>query len=144
MAERIVFPDIEKTLVDYLTTQLAAASDTAHVSSRVQDPRPPRMVRVVRNDGKLRQDLGDRADSRGPQLIIDRPRVVFDCIDDNGGAGGLASLIRTILTSAIPGYLGTVWCDSFEVVGIENATEPATLAPRHVLIADLSVRGALA
>ncbi|MFG1790430.1 hypothetical protein [Nocardia sp. NPDC049149] len=141
MTERIVFPDIEKTLVDYLTAQLVAASDTAKVVTRIPDPRPPRMVRVLRNDRKLRQDIEDRESRRGPNLILDRPRVVLECTDSSGAAADLASLVRTILSAAVPGYLGTVWCDYFEDAGIETDIDPASAAPRQTIVADLVVRG---
>ncbi|MFI7001352.1 hypothetical protein [Nocardia sp. NPDC050175] len=141
MTERIVYPDIEKTLVDYLTAQLDAASDAAKVVTRAPDPRPTRMVRVVRNDRKRRLDREDREGQRGPNLILDRPRVVFECTDDAGAAAGLAGLVRAILSGVAPGYLGTVWCDHVEDVGVENDTDPATAAPRQVIIADLFVRG---
>lgn len=144
MTERIVYPDIEKTLVEYLTAQLAAASDTAKVATRIPDPRPPRMVRVVRNDRILRQDVEDREGRRGPDLILDRPRVVVECTDDSGVAADLAALIRGILSAAAPGYLGTVWCEYIEDVGLQNDTDPATAAPRHAIIADLIVRGKVA
>lgn len=144
MTERIVFPDIEKTLVDYLTAQLTATSDTAKVVTRIPDPRPPRVVRVKRNDRMRRQDIEDREGRRGPSLILDRPRVVLECTDDSGAAADLAGLVRAILSAAAPGYLGTVWCEYFEDVGIENDTDPATAAPRQVIVADLIVRGKVA
>ncbi|WP_107653264.1 hypothetical protein [Nocardia suismassiliense] len=141
MTERIVYPDIEKTLVDYLTAQLTAVSDTAKVVTRIPEPRPARMVRVKRNDRILRQDIEDREGRRGPNLILDRPRVVLECTDDAGAAAALAGLVRAILSAAAPGYLGTVWCDYIEDVGLENDTDPATAAPRHTIVADLIVRG---
>ncbi|MFF3221715.1 hypothetical protein ACFYV7_02870 [Nocardia suismassiliense] len=141
MTERIVYPDIEKTLVDYLTAQLTAVSDTAKVVTRIPEPRPARMVRVKRNDRILRQDVEDREGRRGPNLILDRPRVVLECTDDAGAAADLAGRVRAILSAAAPGYLGTVWCDYIEDVGMENDTDPATAAPRHAIIADLIVRG---
>ncbi|MFI6042277.1 hypothetical protein ACIA8C_11620 [Nocardia sp. NPDC051321] len=144
MTERIVYPDIAKTLADYLTAQLTAASDTAKVVTRVPDPRPTRMVRVLRNDRKRRLDREDREGQRGPNLILDRPRVVFECTDDAGAAAGLAGLVRAILAAAAPGYLGPVWCDYLEDVGVENDTDPVTAAPRQVITADLFVRGTIA
>lgn len=141
--ERIVFPDIEQTLVDYLTTQLAAVSDTADVVVRVPSPRPARMVRVVRDDRRKRRDVEDREGRRGAHLILDRPRVVVECTDDAGASADLVALVRAILSAAAPGLLGTVWCDYIEDVGIENDTDPATDAPRHVLLVDLIVRGAV-
>ncbi|MFE6863631.1 hypothetical protein [Nocardia sp. NPDC057668] len=141
MPEKVVFPDIEKTLVDYLTAQLAAAADTADVVTRIPDPRPARMVRVTRNDRKLRNDVEDREGIRGPRLILDRPRVVIECSDSAGSGSALAESVRAILSAAAPGYLGTVWCDSIEDLGVENDTDPATADPRYVIIADLCVRG---
>ncbi|MEU4414432.1 hypothetical protein [Nocardia salmonicida] len=141
MNERILFPDIEQTLVDYLTTQLAAVSDTATVVSRVPDPRPARMVRVARNDRKARVDVEDREGRRSAHLVLDRPRVVLECTDDAGAAANLAALVRSILSAAAPGYLGTVWCDQVEDAGMENDTDPVTAAPRYTLVADLIVRG---
>ncbi|MFR9750508.1 hypothetical protein ACL02S_05680 [Nocardia sp. 004] len=143
MTERIVFPDIEKTLVDYLAAELAAAADPSTVVTRVPDPRPAQMVRVVRDDRKQRLDHEDGYGKRGPNLILDRPRVMFECTDDSGGAAGLAALVRAILAGASPGYLGTVWCDAIEDVGVENDTDPETAAPRYVITADLFVRGSI-
>ena len=39
-------------------------------------------------------DREDEQGSRGPQLILDRPRVVFECYDTGGGAAELAALVR--------------------------------------------------
>ncbi|WP_051407499.1 hypothetical protein [Nocardia sp. CNY236] len=143
MTERIVFPDIEKTLVDYLSAELAALSDTAAVVTRVPDPAPARMVRVVRDDRKPRLDREDEQGQRGPHLILDRPRVQFECTDDSDDAAGLASVVRAILAGASPGYLGAVWCDYIAEAGVENDTDPATDAPRQVITADLTVRGSV-
>ncbi|MFI1915930.1 hypothetical protein [Nocardia sp. NPDC020380] len=141
MLEQIVFSDIEKALVDYLTSKLSALSDNAKVVARVPDPRPVRMVRVIRNDRKARFDAEDREGRRGAHLILDRPRVVFECTDDGGGAAGLASLVRSFVNSAAPGYIGSVWCDHVEDAGQENDTDPVTAAPRYSIVADLIVRG---
>lgn len=141
MFEKIVFPDIEKVLVDFLSAQLAAVADTAVVVTKVPDSRPTRMVRVVRDDRKVRLDSEDREKRRGSHLVLDRARIVFECTDDDGNAAGLAALVRGILNAAAPGYVGTVWCDYFEDAGVENDTDPATAAPRYSFTADLIVRG---
>ncbi|MRH86185.1 hypothetical protein GFY24_01675 [Nocardia sp. SYP-A9097] len=141
MPERIVFPDIEKILTDFLTAQFAALSETAKAVTRVPDPKPVRMVRVSRNDRKARGDVEDQVGRRGAQLVLDRPRVVFECSDDAGNAAGLAALVRGIVNSAAPGYIGTVWCDYVEDVGEENDTDPVTAAPRYTIVTDLIVRG---
>ncbi|MGY2062164.1 hypothetical protein ACW9HQ_45415, partial [Nocardia gipuzkoensis] len=90
MTEKILYPDVEKILVDYLSSSLIGISDTAKVVTRVSDSRPPRYVRVTRNDRKLRRDREDFEGMRGPERIIDRPRVVFECCDDAGAAAELA------------------------------------------------------
>lgn len=141
MAEQILFSDIEKALQEFLSAKLSAASDTASVVVRVPDPRPARWVRVSRNDRKARLDVEDREGHRGAHLILDRPRVLFECIDDAGGAAELAAKVRGIVNAAAPGYIGTVWCDYVEDVGEENDTDPVTAAPRYTIVTDLIVRG---
>ncbi|MFD7843994.1 hypothetical protein ACFV4K_13815 [Nocardia sp. NPDC059764] len=141
MLERIGFSDVEKALVDFLVVRLSELSDTATVIAKVPDPRPARMVRVSRNDRKARVDVEDREGRRGVQLVLDRPRVVFECTDDAGNAAGLAVLVRSIVNAAAPGYIGTVWCDHVEDAGMENDTDPVTAAPRYTIVADLIVRG---
>ncbi|WP_141808245.1 hypothetical protein [Nocardia bhagyanarayanae] len=101
------------------------------------------MVRVSRNDRKKRVDREDREGLRGPNLILDRPRMVLECYDDGGAAATLAGIVRAILAAASPGYLGTVWCDHIDDVGVENDTDPATSAPRQIITADLYVRGSV-
>ncbi|GAB2525462.1 hypothetical protein [Nocardia heshunensis] len=141
MPERVIFSDIEKVLVDFLSAKLAAVSDSASVVIKAPDPRPTRMVRVARNDRKKRLDVEDREGRRGAQLVLDRPRLVLECADDAGGAAELASKIRSIMNAAAPGYIGTVWCDRVEDVGLENDTDPVTAAPRYTIVTDLIVRG---
>ncbi|MGV9676203.1 hypothetical protein ACWDSJ_13060 [Nocardia sp. NPDC003482] len=139
MTERIAYPDIEKTLVDFFTAQLAAASDTATVVTRVPDPAPARMLRIYRDDRKRRLDREDREGRRGPYLILDRPRVVFECSDTAGDAAGLAVFVRAVLSGTAPGYLGDVWCDCIEDVGVETDIENPAM--RQIITADLVVRG---
>ncbi|MGW2662805.1 hypothetical protein ACWCW7_17715 [Nocardia tengchongensis] len=141
MAERVVFADTEKAIVDFLAAELAAVSDIAEVVTQVPDIRPPRMVRVTRDDRRARLDREDREGRRGAHLILDRPRMVFECTDDSGTAAGLASLVRSIITAAAPGYVGATWCDAVEDAGLENDTDPATDRPRYVFVADMYVRG---
>lgn len=141
MIEKILFDDIEDCLLDFLGSQLSDASDPAEVVRVVPDPKPARMVRVARNDRKPRLDVEDREGRRGAHLILDRPRVVFECTDDAGGAAELAALVRGIVNAAAPGYIGTAWCDHIEDAGLENDTDPVTAAPRYTLVTDLIVRG---
>ncbi|WP_433598188.1 hypothetical protein ACQPXH_20725 [Nocardia sp. CA-135953] len=141
MVEQIVFADIEKALVTFLTAKLAAVSDSAVVVTKVPESRPARMVRVSRNDRKARVDVEDREGRRGAQLVLDRPRVLFECFDDAGNAAGLAALVRGVVNAAAPGRIGTVWCDHVEDAGEENDTDPVTAAPRYTIVTDLIVRG---
>lgn len=141
MNERIGFADIELELAGFLTTRLATAADTAVVVTRVPEPRPVRMVRVIRDDRRSRTDTDGQDCGLGSRLILDRPRIVLECTDDTGTAAGLAALVRSVLSSAAPGYLDTVWCDQLTDVGVENDTDPVTAAPRYTLVTDLVVRG---
>ncbi|WP_216917514.1 hypothetical protein OG225_07425 [Nocardia sp. NBC_01377] len=143
MGERIVFPDMENALADFLTTELGALSDTAEVVVDIPDPIPARVVRVQRNDRKKRVDREDREGIRGPNLILDRPRMVLDCYDTGGASAQLAATVRAILAAASPGYVGGVWCDCIDDVGIENSTEPEDSSPRHTIVADFYVRGSV-
>ncbi|SUA47502.1 Uncharacterised protein [Nocardia africana] len=99
------------------------------------------MVRVARNDRKARLGMEDREGRRGAYLILDRPRVVFECTDDAGGAAELAAKVHDIVNAAAPGDIGTVWCDHVEDAGEENDTDPVTAAPRYTIVTDLIVRG---
>ncbi|MFD4459799.1 hypothetical protein [Nocardia sp. NPDC058480] len=65
----------------------------------------------------------------------------FECSDAAGTAAELLAVVRSILTAAAPGYIGPVWCDHIDDAGVENESDPATAAPRYVLLADLYVRG---
>ncbi|MFF0631533.1 hypothetical protein ACFYTS_03450 [Nocardia sp. NPDC004151] len=141
MFEKVVFSDIEKALVDFLSAKLASMSESAIVVTKIPDPRPMRTVRVARDDRKARLDVEDREGRRGVRLILDRPRVVFECTDDAGGAAELAAKVRSTINAAAPGYIGTVWCDYVEDAGEENDTDPVTAAPRYTIVTDLIVRG---
>ncbi|MEU8895483.1 hypothetical protein [Nocardia sp. NPDC048505] len=141
MTERIEFPDVEKALVDFLTTKLGAASDTAKVATKVPEPRPARMVRVTRDDRRPRLEGDDSEVRRGARLIVDRARIALECSDDAGNGAALAATVRTLVNTAAPGYIGTMWCDYVEDAGIENSTDPATASPRYVIVIDLIVRG---
>ena len=100
MVEEIFFSDIEKAVVDLLVARLGGSPGATTVVTKVPDPRPSRMVRVIRNDRKARLDVEDREGRRGAQLILDRPRVVFECTDDAGGAAELAATVRGIVNAA--------------------------------------------
>ncbi|WP_458687348.1 hypothetical protein [Nocardia tengchongensis] len=141
MVERIAFADIEEALVDFLAAEFSAGADPAKAFTKVPDPRPARTVRVTRDDRKARLDVEDRKGRRGAHLILDHPRMVFECTDDAGGAAELAAKVRGIVNAAAPGYIGTVWCDYVEDVGEENDTDPVTAAPRYTIVTDLIVRG---
>ncbi|MGV9414308.1 hypothetical protein ACWDOP_30780 [Nocardia sp. NPDC003693] len=141
MVERIQFSDIERVVVDFLAFQLAEAGAGATVVKTVSEPRLGRVVRVARNDRKARLDVEDRVGRRGAHLILDRPRIAFECTDDAGNAAELAALVRSIVNAAAPGYIGPVWCDHIEDAGMENDTDPVTAAPRYTIVTDLIVRG---
>ncbi|MGX1804690.1 hypothetical protein ACWIGI_03170 [Nocardia sp. NPDC055321] len=141
MTEQIYFADVVGILAVHLRAQLLELSDPAAVVTKVFEPRPARMVQITRNDRKARVDIEDREGRRGAHLILDRPRIVFECTDDAGNAAELAALVRSIVNAAAPGYIGPVWCDHIEDAGMENDTDPVTAAPRYTIVTDLIVRG---
>ncbi|MFD4443427.1 hypothetical protein ACFWPK_26990 [Nocardia sp. NPDC058519] len=141
MNERISFPDVEATLVSFVAGELAELADSAQVVTRVPDPRPARMVRVRRDDRKWRDDCDLSETRRRQNSITDQSRVVLECSDEAGEAGVLAGRVRSILSAASPGYLGSVWCDHIDDIGVENDADPETSAPRLTVVADIYVRG---
>ncbi len=131
MTEPFAFPDIETDLTGHLAALLTERSDTAEVATRVPNPRPPRLVRLVRVGGPLR----NRA--------VDQPRIVFECWDDGGDleAAALARTVRALITSAAPGYIGTAWCDAVHDRGLAFSPDPGTGTSRYLVTVELLVGG---
>ena len=130
--EVITFPSAETACVAYLTAELAARGETAVVSTKVPNPRPPRLVRVRRLGG-VRVDV-----------ITDVPMVAFDCWAPNEvAAEALAELTRALISAipdrSIPG--GVVCCDVEEGGGPVNQPDPDTNYPRYTFFVMMRVRG---
>uniref|UniRef100_UPI003F496BBE hypothetical protein n=1 Tax=Nocardia suismassiliense TaxID=2077092 RepID=UPI003F496BBE len=130
MIEAVAFSDIEADLVEWFTAALTALGDTAVVATHVPNPRPPRLVRVVRTGG-VRRDL-----------VVDRPRIAIECWDANEiAAADLARTIRAVLGAAAPTLIGTTWCDRVDDGGLAHLPDPNTGTPRYLITAELHVRG---
>ncbi len=130
VAEFVEFPDVEAALVSYLKVTLAERGDTAKVATKVPNPRPARLVRLVRAGGLQR----DRA--------TDRPRVVLECWEaTEPAAAALAKRVRAMIAGAAPGYVGGVWCDQVDDAGLAFSPDPDTATPRYLITAELHVTG---
>lgn len=124
--ELVAPPDAETEVADHLAAQLAALNDTAVVATRVPNPRPPRMVRVIRSGGEK------------ANLATDRPTVILECHDTTGpAAGDLTRKVRAILFASAPGYVGSAWCEEITEAGVSSGEDPDTQNPRYLVVAEL-------
>lgn len=127
MTETIAFPDVETLLVGYLKAQLAARSDTATVATKVPNPRPRRLVRLLRAGGARKN------------LVIDSPTVVVECWDaDETAAAELVRLVRALIW-AMPGTSGVYRVGEF--AGPASQPDPESGSPRYVFTVSVDVRG---
>ncbi|WP_159844916.1 hypothetical protein [Nocardia sp. CY41] len=130
MTELFAFPDIEAELVGWLTALLAEMDDSAVVGTKVPNPLPQRLVRLVRAGGAQRN------------LVTDAPRVVFECWDgDEVAAAQLARTVRALLWAAAPGRIGAIWCNKIVDAGLVPSPDPDTGTPRYLITAELHVSG---
>ncbi|MGW5316722.1 hypothetical protein [Nocardia thailandica] len=130
MPELIVFPDAEAVAVSWLQPQLVARGIAIPVATKVPNPRPPRFVRVVRTGGAQRD------------LVTDRATLVFECWDSSDpGAAQLAAVVRALLGAAVPGWLDTAWSDRIVDLGMVPSPDLDAGSPRHLVTAELHLRG---
>lgn len=128
MTEVIAFPDVEALLVADLTAELTARSDTADVATFIPNPRPARLVRVMRAGGP------------GLDIVRDAPTVIFDCWGtDETDAADLCRLVRALVWS-LPARDGSVFRVR-EFAGPSNFPDPASANPRYRFTASLHTRG---
>lgn len=130
MVEAVVFPDVEAELVEWLGGQLADRNDTAVVATKVPNPRPDRGVRLSR--------IG------GPQLNAteDEPRIAIECYDtDETAAADLARVVRALVRTAAPGWLGTAWCDAVRDLGMLSRPDLDAELPRYVITVEMRILG---
>lgn len=124
----IVFGDLEVALADHLTTALAERDADAPVFNAVPAQRPKRFVRLAHVGGTQ------------SNLITDRPRIVAECWDTVGVyASDLARLVRALITSVAPGYIGGIWVD--KVIDMGVSFSPIGDLPRYLVVGEFHVAG---
>jgi hypothetical protein len=123
--ELVAPPDAEAEIGAHLAARLAALGDAAVVSTRIPNPAPVRIVRVIRaGGGKI-------------DLITDAPLIILECCDDDEvAAGDLARKVRAIMFAAAPGYVRNVWCSRIHEAGAVFEPDLETLKPRYVITAE--------
>ena len=131
MSERIEFDDVEALLVSWLQAALAAAGDTAKVSTKRLPTTPSRYVRVTRVGGVRNT------------LVTDQPLVVFECWDaTDPTAASLATLTRSIVQACNNERIGQAWLSwSREVSGPAWNPHPDTALPRYQHTQQMTLAG---
>lgn len=134
MAEVVGFDDVVPLAVAYLTAAFAGRSETAHVGSKVPNPRPNRLVRVSAAGGAGRQNL-----------IQDRASLLFECWDTADlAAYDLAKLTRALIDALRDTTAGLTW-----VADVPSSSRPVffpdpdTNLPRFQFTAELLIEGAV-
>lgn len=131
--ERILFPDVEALLHNYLTTELALLGDSASVHTRVPETRPDRFVLVPRVGGIA--DFGN--------LVVDDATIGFECWGETPAlAYDLVSKVRAIVRG-LPGQVieGTQFYKIQEFAGPANLPDATSRQPRYVYTVSISFRG---
>lgn len=132
MTQPVSFGVVEMALADHLSAKLAERSDTARVVNEVPHERPSRYVLVMRIGG------GEA------NLVTDRPRIVAECCDPYGpAAAALADVVRALIKTAAPGWVGGMWIDKASISSVAYSPDPATNSPRYLVYAELLTRGAI-
>lgn len=130
MTEVILFPDLEAAVIDYLTGELAAFDADATVDNTVPDPRPTRLVRVLRTGGAR------------TGVVLEDAQLTIDCwdvlVED---AHDLAQLCRGLMTAMPYRYPDTVTYRVHEVGGPNNQPDPDTASPRYTFTVLITARG---
>lgn len=124
--ELVAPPDAEKEVAGHLAAQLATLNDAAVVATRVPNPRPPRMVRVIRSGGPK------------ANMVTDRPTMILECHDlSEPAAADLTRKVRAILFASAPGFVGHAWCEEITEAGVSSSEDPDTQNPRYLIVAEL-------
>ena len=123
MTMPVAFSPIEEALADWYVTALDARDITVPVFNSVpRTGRPPRYLLVLHPGGSL------------ANRITDRPRVVTEVVDEYGTAAAeLAKVVRALINSAAPGYIGDIWVDKATDLGQRFSQDPDTNAPRYLI-----------
>lgn len=132
MTELLVFPDAEAVVVGWLRPELGKNGIVIPVATKMPNPRPPRIVRIVRAGGVQRD------------IVTDRATMVFECWDSSApAAANLAAVVRALLCAAAPGWLGTAWSDRIVDLGMVPSPDPDSGSPRYLVTAELHLRGSV-
>lgn len=126
MAELIVFPDVEKLLIDYLTPRISC-----HVGDAVPNPRPVEFVTINRHGGPRRN------------LVVDSAQIGVECWSDLGShASDLAQLVRAHFNSLSGQVLSGVQVYKVrEFAGPANLPDSRSSQSRYVQTFGVDVRG---
>lgn len=130
MAELLAPPDAEAVVVAGLSSALSDRGDSAHVGTKVPNPRPPRLVRVSRTGGR-RQDL-----------VTDAAQLTFECWDATApDASDFCRLVYALVWAMQQSYVGGAWVRSVtEVGGPVFFPDPETDLPRYQFTASVDMR----
>lgn len=114
MAEVITFPDVEALLVTYLDALIPE-----RVATKVPDPRPTALVRVMRTGGPRRA------------VTIDNPQITVQTWGATEvAAAELAQRVRALIHAAESfGAVEVLKVDEFS--GPQNMPDPLTTHPRY-------------
>ena len=128
MAEVLATPDVEALVVSYLSTVLGDAAN--RVSTKVNNPRPDKSVRVSRTGG--------------PRLnvVTDAPQILVECWADNEtDACDLARYAHAYMWALPQTDVGGVWVRGVsELGGVQNFPDPDSDSPRYQFVMVLDVR----
>lgn len=132
--EVVVFPDVVRALIPFLTARLTARGVPAHVGSRIPTDRPTRLVRV--------------GQAGGSQLLaVANPLVLIECWDvDESHAYDLAAVcaqeILAATRSRTPIAPGVWIGGASDAASLPvNFPDPLTTLPRYQFTASLYVPG---
>lgn len=131
MAQPIAFPDVEQLVVDYLTEQYAARSETAIVHTQTPNPRPQRFTLVPRVGGPARN------------VVVDQPTLAVECwAPTTGAAHDLCQLTRALI-GALAGQTisGVMFYSVSEFAGPQQLPDPDSNQARYIYTPSLTCRG---
>ncbi|MBP2211086.1 hypothetical protein JOJ87_001430 [Rhodococcus ruber] len=130
MAELVVFPDLEPTLVGYLTAELAARSITATVATKVPRERPATMVRISGTGG-----------SRRNALYEDSGALVECWAANEVAASGLARIVRALVDDLDVAAADGGWITANGTSTPVFFPEPDVTSPRYQFTAQFLTQG---
>lgn len=124
MAEILIAPDVEAVVIAGLT---AGLPDDVTVTTKIPNPRPPKLVRVRRRGGP-------RAD-----VVLETALVLIECwAPDEESASALARLTAGLVASLAGETVSGHHITHAEILGgPSNDPDPATGTPRYTITGQL-------